>query len=119
MRKIGQIFRVLKNVPGGCGVPVKYGRYGGQFVSTLIQTALNELETTYLSLCDDANFRKEVTATVLWLIGRSARDLVWVTQSTFAATTDALRGGMTALGGALSRHLRLALRTLQHPARIS
>jgi tryptophan synthase beta chain len=45
------------NLPDSSG---KFGKYGGKFVPETLITPLKELEETYLSLKDDANFNKEL-----------------------------------------------------------
>ena len=45
------------NLPDSSG---KFGKYGGKFVPETLITPLKELEETYLSLKDDANFNNEL-----------------------------------------------------------
>eukprot|EP00457_Paulinella_chromatophora_P000360 gb/GEZN01000360.1/.p1 GENE.gb/GEZN01000360.1/~~gb/GEZN01000360.1/.p1 ORF type:complete len:1538 (-),score=324.97 gb/GEZN01000360.1/:158-4666(-) len=71
VRLIGQLHRLIKGAGGKeGGVPVRMGPFGGQFVSTLIQTALNELEKAYLQLVDTEGFRRDVKNVYSRVAGR-------------------------------------------------
>eukprot|EP00808_Paulinella_micropora_P024862 g56508.t1 len=68
---IGKLHRRIKGAGfKEGGVPVRVGQFGGQFVSQLIQTALNELEKAYLQLVDTEQFRKDVMNYYMHVAGR-------------------------------------------------
>jgi tryptophan synthase beta chain len=51
-------------------LPKKFGRYGGQFVPDTLMSALDELETAYLSLRDDPAFQAELNDLLSTYVGR-------------------------------------------------
>jgi tryptophan synthase beta chain len=48
----------------------KYGQYGGSFVPETLTTALLELETAYLGLCDDDEFQRKLSGYLSTFAGR-------------------------------------------------
>jgi tryptophan synthase beta chain len=51
-------------------LPHKFGPYGGQFVPDTLMSALDELETAYLALQDDAEFQAELDDLMRTYVGR-------------------------------------------------
>jgi tryptophan synthase beta chain len=51
-------------------LPHKFGPYGGQFVPDTLMSALDELETAYLALQDDAEFQAELDDLLRTYVGR-------------------------------------------------